>query len=112
MTICECGKFFHLSCIRDIGQCPLCAHSFAFSPSGPEEGDQGIGVEEASQGEDNTLETVFQCPVCFSYVREDATECQCGAMFDSEEEVYLCPECGCEVQKDAEACGNCGMRFE
>jgi len=112
MTICECGKFFHLSCIRDIGQCPLCNHAFDFSPSGSMEGHQGTSVKEITQGEDNTLEVVFQCPVCFSYVREDAAVCHCGAVFDSEEEIYLCPGCGCEVSKDAETCHNCGMKYE
>lgn len=111
MTFCECGRFFHLSCISEMGQCPICNHEFAFCrQSGEKENEPGTIDENLRNGD--TVETVFQCPVCYSYVREDAQVCQCGAVFDSEEEVYLCPGCGCEVSKDAASCHQCNMEYE
>jgi len=111
MTICECGKLFHMACIADIGQCPICGHSFGFPANSQNAAASPAEAQESEVPEDDVQEIVYQCPVCFSYVPGDATSCSCGAVFDTEEEVYLCPGCSQEVEKDAAQCPHCGMEY-
>ncbi|MBU4031535.1 MAG: hypothetical protein KKH41_06675 [Candidatus Thermoplasmatota archaeon] len=113
LTFCNCGKFFHMSCISELGECPLCGFAIRKNKEniiqGPIPGDS---VHE-NQADGDVIETVYQCPVCDSYVSESSEQCACGAIFDMEdEEIYLCPQCDCEVNPDSEKCDNCGMIYD
>ena len=118
ITFCKCGKFFHLDCISEVKVCPLCQHETESShivvdeSQIPEESEKIAELAEPQKMEEEIVEEVFQCPLCESYVDDDAAECQCGAQFDTEEEIYTCPECGTEVEPDAEKCSNCNLIFE
>ena len=112
LTFCNCGKYFHMACIYELGECPVC--NFAFNSKreigvSPEADEKSI---ETYNPDSEVVEVVFQCPVCESYVSEDAERCQCGAVFDVDKEIYLCPQCEHEVKKDSERCENCGTDFE
>lgn len=110
ITFCQCGKFFHLDCISEVKTCPLCQHEMEFSHMVVEE---SPGQNYIAQDiEEDIYEEVLQCPLCGAYVNEDATECQCGAQFDTEMEIYTCPECSAEVDPDASRCPGCGLIFE
>lgn len=115
LTFCGCGKFFHMACISEVKECPVCHYrvdgiggqtvkTMLESPA-PSESDYG----------DDLTEVMYQCPVCDSYVPENATACKCGAVFDRQEgqvEVFVCPGCGAEVRQDSDKCMKCGMEYE
>ena len=112
LTFCNCGKYFHMGCISELGECPLCGFVFMNDAAGLEKGGVDIEPEEEYRPDNDIIETVYQCPMCNSYVSEDSKQCECGAIFDTEEEVYLCPQCGHEVKPDSERCDKCGMVYD
>ena len=74
-------------------------------------------IEQASSDsveipEINETEQLYQCPSCNAYVEETSERCECGVIFEKEDEVYLCPGCAHQVAQDARDCPNCGMLFE
>jgi predicted RNA-binding Zn-ribbon protein involved in translation (DUF1610 family) len=113
ITFCTCGKFFHVECISELRDCPLCNYSIIIKHDlpYPDTNNEGAAIED-SQGSDIT-EIVYQCPMCEAYVSENSEKCSCGAIFDVEtEEIYLCPGCGHEVEPNAQKCENCDMTYE
>jgi hypothetical protein len=113
ITFCMCGKFFHLECISELRDCPLCNYSIVIKHDLPYTNmNKELGVNEETQ-EGDIIEIAYQCPECESYVAENSEKCSCGAIFDmNEDEIYLCPGCGLEVDPEAEKCENCGMTYE
>jgi hypothetical protein len=113
ITFCMCGKFFHLECISELRDCPLCNYSVIIKHDLPYSNTKNeMDIGEESQESDIT-EIVYQCPECESYVSENSENCSCGAVFDmDEEDVYLCPGCSHEVGPDAQKCDKCGMIYD
>jgi predicted RNA-binding Zn-ribbon protein involved in translation (DUF1610 family) len=115
LTFCECGKFFHMACISEVKECPVCHYQIEGVSSRVDAAVQNtLASSETDYGDDLT-EVMYQCPVCDSYVPENATACKCGAVFDREEgqvEVFVCPGCGAEVRQDSDKCEKCGMEYE
>jgi len=115
LTFCECGKFFHLACITEIKECPVCHYRFEETVGQAVQRQQeNLAASESEYGDDVT-EVMYQCPMCDSYLPENASACKCGAVFDREEgqvEVFVCPGCGAEVSRDSKKCGNCSMDYE
>ena len=111
LTFCNCGKYFHMNCISELCECPLCGFKFDMKRDAGIVSNKEPFADTAYLEEDIT-EIVYQCPVCHSYVPENSERCSCGALFDmDEEEIYLCPQCGNEVGPDSERCGKCGMIY-
>jgi len=113
ITFCKCGKFFHLDCISELGECPLCNWMVTIKPELPRAIVENDVITSNGLQENDMMEIVYQCPACESYVPKNSEKCSCGAIFDIEnEDIYLCPGCGHEVDPDARKCGNCGMIYE
>jgi predicted RNA-binding Zn-ribbon protein involved in translation (DUF1610 family) len=113
ITFCICGKFFHIKCISELRECPLCNYSITIQHDLPYSNTQNEDIVNIKHQENDIIEIVYQCPVCDSYVFENSEKCTCGAIFDrAMEEIFLCPGCGHEVDQNAQKCENCGMTYE
>ena len=89
ITFCLCGKIFHIKCISELRECPLCNFSIVIQHDLPfsntKEDDERVNDERQ---ENDIIEIVYQCPVCELYVPENSEKCTCGAIFDLEEEEF------------------------
>ena len=71
-----------------------------------------FGELEALTRKGDPSGALFQCPSCEDFVKQDATRCRCGAIFEDSRDIvgYECPICGARVSSDATRC-RCGARF-
>ena len=112
LTFCNCGKYFHMACISELCECPLCGFIFNIQKAQMDYNSNEAITFDSDSPSEVIPEIVYQCPVCKSYVPENSERCSCGAVFDmDEEEIYLCPQCGNEVGPDSERCDKCGMIY-
>lgn len=92
ITFCKCGKYFHLDCISELGECPLCNYTITLKRDSPDLNGENEMVTSNGLQENDIMEIVYQCPACESYVPEKSEKCSCGAIFDiKEEEVFFMP---------------------
>ena len=113
MTFCNCGKLFHLDCISELGECPLCNFKVVIRKEPPVQINQLEFNDTEEILEQDIMEIIYQCPACDSYVSADSDKCACGAIFDIvSEDIYLCPGCGNEVERNSIKCLKCDMLFD
>lgn len=137
-----CGSLIN----GDEDTCPSCGVKLSAIESHDDEMDKELDelISDASKGNKEDITDhdgywykerkngLFICPVCGSFVDEDARSCNnCGAIFeDGEEEIhekteenidywhkekpslFVCPVCGSFVSEDSDSCPNCGAIFE
>lgn len=95
---CECGKVFHIICLKRTGYCPYCERYYS-----PEQ------VEESAT---YPRREGIECPMCGRLVPEDMGRCECGAIFCDEDGRFYCPSCGTQIDGGEHTCPFCGERFE
>ncbi|NLX47875.1 MAG: hypothetical protein GXY70_06895 [Euryarchaeota archaeon] len=95
---CDCGRVFHITCLKRVGVCPYCNTSYT-----PEEvEDKAVYPEMQS----------MECPICGRSVFKDSGSCECGAIIADEEGVFYCPVCGTQIDNGENECPYCHERFE
>lgn len=97
-TKCDCGKVFHITCLKRTGFCPYCHRSY--TPERVEE--MAIYPEMES----------IKCPVCDRTVYKDSGSCDCGAIIADEDGMFYCPECGTQIGEGENECPYCHERFD
>jgi len=95
---CDCGKVFHITCLKRTGFCPYCQRTYT-----PER------VEEIALYPE--LESI-RCPVCERTVYKDSGTCECGAIISDEDGMFYCPVCGTQIGEGENECPYCHERFE
>lgn len=95
---CDCGRVFHITCLKRTGFCPYCQRTY-----GPEQ------VEEMAIYPE--LESI-RCPVCDRAVYKDSGSCECGAIIADEDGIFYCPSCGTQIMDGENECPYCHERFE
>lgn len=95
---CECGRTFHITCLKRTGFCPYCQKAYS-----PEE------VEERATYPE--LESM-ECPICGRTVLKDSGVCECGAIIADEDGVFYCPICGTQMDEGEVECPYCHELFE
>ena len=95
---CECGKVFHITCLKRVGFCPYCQRKYS------QEEVEGRATYPEMQRMD--------CPVCGRSVYKDSGSCECGAIIADEDGVFYCPVCGTQIDDGENDCPYCHERFE
>jgi len=97
-VVCDCGKVFHISCLKRTGFCPYCHKAYA-----PSDVDT-----MATLPDDDSVE----CPICGRSVYSGSGSCECGAIIADEQGAFYCPGCGTHIEDGETDCPFCGERFE
>lgn len=95
---CECGKEFHITCLKRTGFCPYCQRTYSSQE-----------VEEKAIYPD--LE-IMECPMCHRSVYKDSGSCECGAIIADQDGQFYCPGCGTQIAEGENQCPYCHERFE
>lgn len=95
---CECGKVFHITCLKRTGFCPYCQRTYTAEQ-----------VEEMAIYPE--MESI-RCPVCERTVYKDSGSCECGAIISDEDGMFYCPVCGTQIGEGENECPYCHERFE
>ncbi len=95
---CECGKVFHITCLKRTGFCPYCQKTYSHQE-----------VERAATYPD--LESM-ECPMCGRSVYKDSGSCECGAIIADQDGKFYCPGCGTQIEDGETQCPYCHERFE
>ena len=95
---CDCGKIFHITCLKRTGFCPYCQKIYR-----PED------VERSAVYPDTES---IECPMCGRSVLKDSGTCECGAIISDEEGKFYCPSCGTLIDESEDVCPFCHERFE
>lgn len=110
---CNCGKVFHMACIRRTGFCPYCLNEYEPNSQNWSINSSRIRIAQTSDASrQSKLRNTFICPICGTLNSYSSNSCKCGAIFVREGETFQCPTCGSFLDEHANRCDKCGERFE
>ena len=75
LTFCNCGKYFHMTCVSELGECPICGFALRQKPHIMEKIPDTDDLMNVDAPDEDIIEIVYQCPICDSYVPEDSERC-------------------------------------